>query len=73
MLIIGLYTAGGFLAILVIFLCVMGIEKCRRARKRITEVVDLQPEQKKSVDEIVNDFYASTSSKRARQAHSKPM
>ena len=64
-MVIGIYTAGGFLAILIIFLCVMAVEKCRRTRKRITEVVDLQPiEKKKSADQIIDEVYASATSER---------
>lgn len=64
-MVIGIYTAGGFLAILIIFLCVMAVEKCRRARKRITEVVDLQPiQKKKSADQIIDEVYASATTER---------
>jgi len=42
-MVIGLFTAGGFLVILLIFICVLVVEKLRNARKRITEIVDLKP------------------------------
>ena len=41
MLTIGLYTAGVFFAILIVFIILITIEKVRRKRKRITEVVSL--------------------------------
>ena len=40
---IGIYTGGAILAILLIFILVMAIEKCRRKNKRITEVVEFKP------------------------------
>lgn len=40
-MVVGIYTAGGFLAILIIFICVMAVEKCRKKVKRITEIVEL--------------------------------
>ena len=40
---IGIYTGGVLVAILIIFIIVMMIEKCRRKHKRITEVVEFKP------------------------------
>ena len=40
---IGIYTGGVLVAILIIFVIVMMIEKCRRKHKRITEVVEFKP------------------------------
>ena len=40
---IAAYTGGVFTAIFVVFLIVMCIEKIRKKRKRITEVVELKP------------------------------
>jgi len=38
---VGIYTSAGFLSILLIFCCVLMIEKMRKNRKRITEIVEL--------------------------------
>ena len=38
---IGIYTAGGFFAILLIFICFLTVERIRKKRKRITEIVEL--------------------------------
>ena len=40
---IGIYTGGVLVAILIIFVIVMMIEKIRRKHKRITEVVEFKP------------------------------
>ena len=40
---IGIYAGGVLLAILLVFCCVLCIEKVRKNRKRITEVVELKP------------------------------
>ena len=40
---IGIYTAGVFFAVLVLFIIVMAIERARKNSKRITEVVELKP------------------------------
>lgn len=40
---IGIYTAGVIFAILIVFICVLTIEKIRNKRKRITEIVDMKP------------------------------
>ena len=40
---IGIYTGGVLIAILIVFVIVMMIEKCRRKHKRITEVVEFKP------------------------------
>ena len=40
---IGVYTAGVFFAILLVFICVLTIERIRKNRKNITEVVEMKP------------------------------
>lgn len=40
---IGIYAGGVLMAILLVFCCVLCIEKVRKNRKRITEVVELKP------------------------------
>lgn len=40
---IAIYTGGVFCFVLIIFIVVMAVDKCRRSRKRITEVVEMKP------------------------------
>ena len=41
---IGMYTIGGFIGIMVILMICMAIERCRKKSKRITEVVEMNPD-----------------------------
>ena len=71
---IGIYTGGVLIAILIVFVIVMMIEKCRRKHKRITEVVEFKPvdldKHFKGVEE--RNQLARSKALEARKAKPKP-
>ncbi len=38
-----MWTGAVFFFVLIIFIIVMAVDKCRRKKKRITEIVELKP------------------------------